>query len=194
MFSKCILRKGSKIKTIEKNSLVRVNVVGSSGSGKTTFSKTLASKLNIPRIEMDEIFWDPDWQQPPDEVFFERVEKALSSESWVLDGNYTRTTHIKWKKVTAVVWLDYSYVRILFQTISRSFTNILTGREIWPNSGNKETLRAFFSKKSILLWTITNLGKIKKKYEFFITAPGYKQISFYRFRSPKEAKNFLNDI
>ena len=42
----------------KKNSYLvsRINVVGTSGSGKSTFSKKLASKLNCPYIELDQIF------------------------------------------------------------------------------------------------------------------------------------------
>jgi adenylate kinase family enzyme len=180
---------------IEKNSLKRVNVVGSSGCGKTTFSKLLASKLNVPQIELDELYWGPNWKPVPDEILFEHLEKALSQENWVLDGNYSRTAPIKWKKVTAVVWLDYSYSRILFQVTRRSLTNIISGRELWQSNRNKETFSmTFLHKDSILLWTLTNLGKIKKQYEIYSTDPGFRHILFYRLRSPGEAQNFLNSI
>jgi shikimate kinase len=35
---------------------VRINVIGTSGSGKTTFGKKLAKTLSIPFLEMDAIF------------------------------------------------------------------------------------------------------------------------------------------
>ncbi len=40
---------------------MKLNVVGTSGSGKSTFSKALAEKLAIEHIEMDQIFWGPNW-------------------------------------------------------------------------------------------------------------------------------------
>ena len=40
---------------------------------------------------------------------------------WVLDGNYTRTTSIKWKEVDMVIWIDYSFLRTLFQAIHRGY-------------------------------------------------------------------------
>ncbi|MDW1988695.1 AAA family ATPase, partial [Vibrio sp. 811] len=35
----------------------RINVIGSSGSGKSTFAKALAQKLDVTHIEMDKLFW-----------------------------------------------------------------------------------------------------------------------------------------
>ena len=48
----------------------KINVVGTSGSGKSTFSRTLATKLVHPYIEMDAIFWKANWQESSDEEFF----------------------------------------------------------------------------------------------------------------------------
>lgn len=36
---------------------MKINVVGTSGSGKSTFSRRLAAQLAIPYIEMDALFW-----------------------------------------------------------------------------------------------------------------------------------------
>ena len=36
--------------------LDRINVIGTSGSGKSTFSKELAGKLNLLHIEMDYLY------------------------------------------------------------------------------------------------------------------------------------------
>ena len=36
-------------------------VMGVSGSGKTTYARKLASQLNVPHIELDTLYWGPDW-------------------------------------------------------------------------------------------------------------------------------------
>lgn len=55
----------------------RINVVGTSGSGKSTLSKKIAEVLEHPYVEMDKVFWKPNWEQPSDEEFFLKLENAL---------------------------------------------------------------------------------------------------------------------
>ncbi len=43
----------------------RIVVVGSSGAGKTTFSRALGRRLDIPVICLDQHYWRPGWQRPP---------------------------------------------------------------------------------------------------------------------------------
>jgi adenylate kinase family enzyme len=95
----------SDIQTDYKDKLKykRINVVGTSSSGKTTFSKFLSNILGIDHIEMDGIFWGPNWYWPSDEEFFSKLREALKKDAWVLDGNYTRSIPIKWKKMK---WLS----------------------------------------------------------------------------------------
>ena len=81
---------------------MRINVVGTAGSGKSTISKRIAQKLDVPYVQLDEIFWKPNWKES---YFFSKVEEIVSSD---LDGNYTRTIPIKWKRVQMVVYLDRS--------------------------------------------------------------------------------------
>jgi len=50
--------------------ILRINVIGTSGSGKTTFGREQASTLQIPFIELDTIFWEPDWNEPDDSELF----------------------------------------------------------------------------------------------------------------------------
>jgi energy-coupling factor transporter ATP-binding protein EcfA2 len=74
---------------------VKINVIGTSGSGKSTFAKALAQQLAIPYIEMDTLFWKPHWTGSSDAELFEKLEQAISQPSWVLDGNYKRSQPIK---------------------------------------------------------------------------------------------------
>ncbi len=48
----------------------KINVIGTSGAGKSTFSKKLAQALNYPYIEMDKVFWESNWKWPTDEKLF----------------------------------------------------------------------------------------------------------------------------
>ena len=70
---------------------MRVSVVGTSGSGKTTFAGALAAALGARHIELDAINWQADWKDlnkyDPDE-FIRRVTTAIAAESWVSCGNY----------------------------------------------------------------------------------------------------------
>ena len=64
---------------------MRINVIGTSGSGKSTFSKRIANKLNIPYIELDALFWNANWIESTDEEFFPK-----SPELFIDAGYYKK--------------------------------------------------------------------------------------------------------
>jgi len=162
---------------------LKINVVGTSASGKSTFGEQLAKRLDIPFIEMDAVFWGADWREPPDAEFFPKLEIALSEESWVLDGNYTRTIPIKWKDVDLVIWLDYSFTRTLYQSITRAINRLYTREELWPNTGNRESFRKLLSKDSIVLWMIRAYPRNREKYLKAMTNPDFSHIEFVHFKT-----------
>ncbi len=49
---------------------MKINVVGTSGVGKSTLARRLAQILSLPYIEMDRLYWRPDWQGTPDDELF----------------------------------------------------------------------------------------------------------------------------
>ncbi|MCF6264133.1 MAG: AAA family ATPase [Xanthomonadales bacterium] len=59
----------------------KINIIGTSGSGKSTFAKALSKKLDYPYIEMDAIFWGKNWYWPSDDEFFNKL--ALPLIEWV---------------------------------------------------------------------------------------------------------------
>lgn len=173
----------------------RINVVGTSGSGKSTFARELALLLNLPYVEMDRLFWKPNWQETSDEEFFLKIRDATSAESWVLDGNYTRTIPEKWKHVQLVIWLDFSFPRTVFRVTSRVIRRVLTQEELWPGTGNRESLpSAFLSRKSIIWWAIKSYRRNRKKYADVMESPEFGHISFVRLRSPREVTSLLSDL
>lgn len=173
----------------------KINVVGTSGSGKSTFSRLLARKLQYPHLEMDAMFWKPNWTESPDEEFFAELQSQLSVPEWVLDGNYNRTRAIKWAEIDTVIWIDYSLPRTLFQAVKRAFVRSATKQEIWPDTGNIETFgKSFFSKDSILLWTLKTYNSNQERYQEMFKDPNFSHVDFIRITSPKMAKRFINQI
>jgi adenylate kinase family enzyme len=174
----------------------KINVVGTSGSGKSTFARRLGEAIGQPHIEMDKVFWGPNWAMPKDEDFFANLRKALEGkDGWVLDGNYTRTIPIKWEKVDLVIWLDISFPRTFFQALKRALHRSWTGRELWEGTGNRETFtKTFLSKESILLWTWNTYGPVKEKYERMLADPKYSHVKFLRLRGHGEAEAFLEKL
>jgi adenylate kinase family enzyme len=173
---------------------MKINVIGTSGSGKTTFGRGLAEILGIPFLEMDALFWGPNWSMPDDEVLFKELATALEGNSWVLDGNYTRTIPIKWDQVEIVIWLDFNFARTLMQAVNRAAKRILSKEELWPGTGNRETLKKLFSRESIVLWTIRTHRRNKIRNARWIEEDTFSHIHFIRLKSPKKAASFLEQL
>ena len=170
----------------------RINVVGTSGSGKSTFSRQLALQLNIPHYEMDAMYWKTEWAESSDEEFFAKVENVTQGPTWILDGNYNRTVPIKWAQVDTVVWIDYSFPRTLYQALTRALLRCISGKELWPDTGNKESfVKSFLSRDSVLLWTLKTYRSNIKRYESMMTNPKFSHIRFVRITSPRQAKAFI---
>jgi adenylate kinase family enzyme len=175
--------------------LERINVVGTSGSGKTTFARELARRLDLPYYEMDRLFWKPGWEASSDVELFGKVQDVTSGRRWVLDGNYTRTLPIKWKSVQLVVWLDPSLLKTVWRVTVRTMRRALTREELWPGTGNRESLaEAFLSRKSIIGWAMSTHAANRRKYSALMAAPEYSHIEFVRLRSPAQAALFLERL
>ncbi len=171
---------------------MRINVVGTSGSGKSTLSKQLSEQYCLPYISLDQLFWKPDWEHSGDQELLTKVKNALDTHRcWVIDGNYTRTIPLKWAAVDVVIWLDYSFPRVLYQALTRALYNSWHKQELWPGTNNRESFKKLFSRDSIVLWTLKTYSRTRKKYQAHIQNTRYQHIRFIRITSPKQAKKQL---
>lgn len=173
----------------------RINVIGTTGSGKSTFSEALANKTGYPCIQMDQLFWKPNWVESTDEEFLPKIRNAVSGDSWVLDGNYSRTNDIKWDKADTIIWVDYSFSRTLLQLFKRTVIRIFSNRELWVGTDNKESFKkSFASRDSIFLWFFTNYARNKIRYSQLVDIQKTNKIDLIRLRSPKQAAKFIESI
>ncbi len=128
----------------------RVSVVGSSGSGKTTFGARLAARLRVPHIELDAIWWGPNWTHLDAETFARRVDAATEADAWVCDGNFSAVRPIVLERADAVVWLDLSLRTCLARMLRRTARRIRSGEQLW--AGNRESWREVFVGREALFW------------------------------------------
>jgi hypothetical protein len=170
----------------------RLNVVGTSCSGKTTLARALAQRLQLPCVELDALFWGPGWTEVPMPVFRERLRAALASDAWVADGSYASHRDITWERVDTVVWLDYPMALVLGRWARRTVARIRTQEEFWPGTGNRESVRNAFRRGGLLWWILrTHRSRRKRTLRQLADAPHARLI---RLRSPAAAERWLATV
>jgi hypothetical protein len=171
----------------------RIHVIGQGGAGKTSLAAKLGARLVIPHTELDSIFWHPNWQHSPPGKFEAQVEMITAGDTWVLDGNYSRSRPIIWQRVETVVWLDYPLILCLWRTFWRTTWRIITRELIWGT--NQENFRgAFLSKDGLLIYGIRTHRRRKENYAQLMADPANARINFVRLRTPAETKRWLIEI
>jgi adenylate kinase family enzyme len=169
--------------------LRRVNVKGTSGSGKTTFGAELARRLGVPYVELDALHHGPNWAEPTAEEFRARVREAMdaAADGWVLDGNYeVKLGDTVLAAADTIVWLDLPLGVKLRRVWRRTRQRIRDDIELW--NGNKETWgNALWGRQSLFAWMIRGHFRHRR------TWPGLyaEDARFVRLRSVAEARDWL---
>jgi adenylate kinase family enzyme len=165
---------------------VKIAVVGTSGSGKTTVARRLAETHGVPHVELDALHWGPNWTACPAEEFREKVARALAPEGWVVDGSYHgKLGDSVLEQADFVVWLDLPFRTVAGRIWTRTLRRIRSREELW--SGNRETWRdAFFSRDSLFVWVVTTHRSRRRRY-----LERLDRYEFVRLRSQREIDAWL---
>jgi adenylate kinase family enzyme len=174
---------------------MRIVVVGTPGSGKTTIAAKIAAAFDLTNVELDAIRWGPQWQAlsatNPDE-FVRRVAAAISGDEWVVDGNYGVIRDMAWRRATHLVWLDYERPIIMYRVIKRSFDRAFTGTVLW--AGNTENWRNWFRPSHPIPWAWTTWRQRRAEYAELVSRPEYQHLAVLRLRRPKDAETVIEQI
>ena len=171
----------------------RVVVGGSTSSGKSTFARALATRMNVPLIELDEIRHGPNWTETPDDRFRELVGARTSADAWVVDGNYQVLRDLTWGRADTLVWLDLSLPLILWRLFLRTNRRIFRREVLW--NGNRERFaNAYLSTDSLYLWVFRSFWRRRRVWPRTLAEPAYAHLAVHRFRTPGEADRWLASL
>ncbi|MEE8406654.1 MAG: hypothetical protein V3S32_05845 [Acidimicrobiia bacterium] len=175
----------------------RIVVIGNSSSGKTTSSRKLATLLDVPLLELDGVFHQPDWTELPDDQFRSRVARFTDNDRWVVDGNYTShgMRDVLWPKADSIVWLDMPKSVVMRRVVARTIRRAACREELW--NGNREPWTNLYSRdpeKNIAGWAWTRFDHVRDKYERCMSTGTWAHADLYRLRSPRKVDRFLAHI
>ena len=164
----------------------RIVVVGTSGSGKTTFALELAGRLGLPHVELDALHHGPNWYQPSAHEFRATIEDELFSlDGWVCCGAYHhKLGELVPSRADTLVWLDLPLGVKLWRLLRRTLSRLVYRTELWQ--GNRESLRgAFWGRESLFGWMLT------RHFEDARTKHWLRHPNAVRLRSSRQIRRWL---
>lgn len=182
---------GSEFGTRNRRS--RILVIGTSCAGKSSFARALGLALGHPCVELDALYWGPNWKPKPLEEFRALAADAASGERWIIEGNYSDVRALIWPRADIVIWLNYGFATVMWRALRRTLRRNLTRQELWH--GNRESLRrSFLSRDSILVWVATTFHKRQRQFAALRTSGAFEHLDWIEFRRPAEAADFLRSL
>ena len=167
----------------------RISIVGPSCSGKTTLARTLARRLNLPHIELDALYWGPDWSHATSDAFRSRVREAVAAERWIVDGNYSLARDIVLARADTLLWLDLPFAVVFARTVRRTLSRAIGKERLWH--GNVERWRQVFSRDGLIWWVITTHRSRRGRWEDWLRRPDAANLRVVRLRSRRAIREWL---
>ena len=165
----------------------KILVIGSSGAGKSTFSRRLGAATGLQVIHLDILHWKPNWTEPGKEEWRQTVEDALKGEAWIMDGNFSGTMEMRVRAADTVIFLDLPRVLCVYRILKR----VVTYRK-----GTRPDMAEGCDEKfdwKFLKWVWNYPQRTKPKVEALLRAAENEK-TVIRLKSRSEVDKFLTDF
>ncbi len=174
----------------------RIIIIGDSCSGKSTLGERLAGMIGAPFVELDALYWQPEWTPTPDDEFGARLAAATASERWVVAGNYQRhTMGTIWPRADTVIWLDFPLMLVTWRIIRRSWRRWRSNELLWGT--NTEAFwrqLKLWDQESLITFTLTNHRHKRATYQAAMRDQRWSHISFRRLRRAREVDELVRGL
>ncbi len=84
----------------------KIMIIGSPGSGKSTFARKLRDATDLPLYYLDMIYHRADGTSVSREEFDGKLSELTEKNEWIIDGNYNRTLEMRFEKCDTVFLFD----------------------------------------------------------------------------------------
>ncbi len=173
----------------------RIAVIGTSGSGKTTLARRLADGLDLPHLELDSVFHQPNWTPLPTDEFRARVTAFCAADRWVTCGTYAAVRPILFERADTIVCLDHARARQTARVAVRTARRAARHEELW--NGNRETWRGLWpfpdGEASIVRWAWDNIPRVRRLFDELEAAPPHPDVTIVRLRGWPAIDRFLTE-
>jgi adenylate kinase family enzyme len=162
------------------------------GSGKSTFSRTLAAKTGLPVILLDVHYWRPGWVEPSEDEWREQQRDLIARNEWILDGNYHATLDLRLDRADTAVFLDTPWWVCSWRALVRGVRNRPVGFQL-PDGCDESALRRLQAEWS-LAWRICRVHRSERERELEILSRHATHVAPCVLRSKSAIRDFLNAI
>lgn len=160
----------------------KIMVFGRPGSGKSTFAYQLHSQTKIPLYHLDKYFFIANWAKRDYEEFMDIQNQMVTSESWIVDGNCTRSLETRYQHAELCVYFNFSKLLCLWRICKRIFHNRSHIDDRADGCG--EVVRWDLIK---YMWTFEN--RVAEQISQFTQK--YPQVKFVEINNGKQLSEFL---
>ena len=170
----------------------RVVVTGIAGAGKSTFSRSLSAKTGLPVIHLDLWFWQPGWVEPSEADWREKQRDLITSDEWILDGNYHATLDLRLERADTAVFLDTSGWVCVWRALVRGVRKRPDGFQL-PQGCDEPALRRLRD-EWLLARRIWRVHRSERDRELEILSRHTNHVALYLLRSKGATRGFLGAI
>ena len=164
--------------------LERVAIVGTSCAGKSTVARELSRRLGAPHVELDAIYWGPNWTARSAEEFAASVERATAGSTWIVDGNYSTVRPLVLERATTVIWLNYPLSTLLPRAVKRTFWRLVTRERLFND--NREPVLGFLHSYWIPWWVLQSYRRLRLEYATLLASPECGHLRVIEIRSARQ--------
>ena len=168
----------------------RVLIYGVTGSGKTTLAASLANTTEIEWHSVDDLTWEPEWIEVPDDEQRRRIQHICEQPEWILDTAYGKWLDVPLGQAQLIVALDYPRWFSLQRLVRRTVTRLFDRRLIC--NGNRESLGGLFSRDTIILWHFRSFNRKRQRIRQWSNDPAAPPV--LRFTSSRQTKEWLSGL
>src|SRR4051812_16127534 len=170
----------------------RILILGRTGSGKTTLARELAAALDVPHVELDSLYFGPEFTRAPLPVLRERTSAAIAGDRWVTDGNKRAVRDLVWPRADTIVWLDYALGVSLWRLAKRARqrSSVLTAQAAETERRTGLPRQFLAAARGVLTALRSHAGQ-RREYPRMFAESANQHLAVVRLRSPRATRQWL---